>query len=145
MLREPQKLVTVAVPVYKRLDFLSNAIQSVASQDYPNIELIVSDNGMNGTRIPEIVKQNYPRPFRFRQEPATVPLVAHFNHILQDASGHYYVMLCDDDEISPNFVSELAAILQADPRVALAIARQEVMNFSGRVIRTSSAHIPERM
>ena len=145
MLKEPLKLVTVALPVYKRLDFLSKAVQSVASQDYPHIELIVSDNGMNGTRIPEIVKQNYPRPFRFRQEPATVPLVAHFNHILQDASGHYYVMLCDDDEISPTYVSELVAILQADPKVALAFAKQEVVDFSGRVIRTSSAHVPERM
>jgi glycosyltransferase involved in cell wall biosynthesis len=139
------KLVTVAIPVYKRFDFLPKAIQSVALQDYPNIELIVSDNGMNGARVPEIVRQNYPHPFRFRQEPVTVPLVAHFNHLLQEASGNYYVQLCDDDEISPSFASELVGILEDDPRVSVAFARQEVVDFSGCIIRTSSGQIPERM
>jgi glycosyltransferase involved in cell wall biosynthesis len=139
------KLVTVGLPVHRRFDFLANAIQCVALQDYPNIELIVSDNGMNGTRVSEIVRRNYPRSFRFRQNPVTVPIVAHFNQLIHEASGHYYVVLCDDDEISPNYVSELVGILESNPRVSVAIAKQEVVDFSGRVIRTSSGQIPERM
>ena len=139
------KLVTIGIPVYKRFDFLPKAIQSVALQDYPHIELIVSDNGMNGALVPELVRQNYSRPFRFRQEPVTLPLVTHFNNIMREASGDYYVQLCDDDEISPGFVSDLVGILEGDSRVSVAFAKQEVVDFSGHVIRTSVDQIPERM
>ena len=51
------KLATIGIPVYKRLNTLSNALQSVAAQDYPHIELIVSDNGTNGTKVRDIVEQ----------------------------------------------------------------------------------------
>ena len=139
------KLVTIGIPVYKRFDFLPKAIQSVALQDYPNIELIVSDNGMNEGLVADIVRQNYPRPFRFRREPVTVPLVTHFNNIMREAAGDYYVQLCDDDEISPGFVSDLIRILENDARVSVAFAKQEVVDFSGHVIRTSADQIPERM
>ncbi len=139
------KLVTVAIPVYKRFDFLPKAIQCVASQDYPNIELIVSDNGQNGTRVPEIVRQHYPRPFRFRQNPESVSIATHFNQLLQEAAGEYYVVLCDDDEISANYVSELVSVLESNPRVSIALARQEIMETSGRVTQTSSAQLPERI
>ena len=67
------KLVTIGIPIYKRLTTLPQALQSVASQDYPDIELIVSDNGENGNKVKEIVEQCYPRPFRFRQNPCYGP------------------------------------------------------------------------
>ena len=139
------KLVTVAIPVFKRFDFLSKAIQSVASQDYPNIELMVSDNGMNGSRVPELVRQSYARPFRFRQNPVSVPIVTHFNQLVREASGEYYLVLCDDDEISANYVSELVGILESNPRVTVAIAKQEVIEPGGHIIRTSSDQLPEQL
>ncbi len=70
-------LVSICIPVYKRLECIPRALRSVAAQDYPSIELIVSDNGMNGTRVAELVQREYPRPFRFRQNPHTVNPAAH--------------------------------------------------------------------
>jgi len=106
------KLVTVVIPVYRRFDFLPKAIQCVASQDYPHIQLIVSDNGQNGTRVPEIVRQHYPGLFRFRQNPVPVPIATHFNQLLREAAGEYHVVLCDDDEISSNYISEMVGLLE---------------------------------
>ena len=45
-------LVTIALPVYRRLDYLPQALESVRAQDYPNVELLLSDNGPNGDRLP---------------------------------------------------------------------------------------------
>ena len=47
----------IGIHVYKRLQFLPQAVQSGAAQDYENVELIVSDNGVNGSAIPELVGQ----------------------------------------------------------------------------------------
>jgi len=135
-------LVTIAIPIYKRLSTLPQALRSVALQDYPCIELIVSDNGQNGTKVKEIVEQCYPRPFRFRQNPVTVPISPHYNQMIEAASGEYCVVLDDDDTLSPDFVSELAGILDAHPEIAVALAGQEVVDETGKVLSRSSERLP---
>jgi len=139
------KLVTVAIPVYRRFEMLASVLRCVGLQDYPHIELLVSDNGMNGARVPEIVRENYSRPFRFRSNSVTVPMVAHFNQLPREASGHYFMMLCDDDEISPNYVSDLVGILESDAGISAAFGREEIVDLSGRILHTSSAGVPPRM
>jgi len=136
-------LVTIGIPVYKRLRFLPQAVQSVAAQDYQNIELIVSDNGVNGSAIPELVGQYYTRPYRFRQNPATINVTLHFNQIVQEATGDYVVLLGDDDEISPNFVSDLVGVVQRHPEIPVVISKQDFMDEEGRTFRTSSDNVPE--
>lgn len=135
--------MTVAIPVYKRLHYLLGALRAVASQDYPNIELIVSDNGTNGTEVQRIVAAHYPRPYRFRQNQATVSLPDHWNQLLEEASGEYFAILADDDELSPNYVSELAGLLDRHPAAAVAIAAQEILDESGNVVRRSKGPLPE--
>jgi glycosyltransferase involved in cell wall biosynthesis len=133
-------LVTIGIPIYKRLDYLENVLKIVRSQDYPHIELLISDNGMNGTKVPEIVKKQYSRPFKFRQNESTVSLTEHFNQIVHAASGYYFVLLHDDDEISCNYVSELVDQLKRHPEASVALSRQEIMNEAGIVIRQSETN-----
>lgn len=47
-MRLMHKLVTIGVPIYERLQHLPRVLEIAASQDYSNIELLVSDNGENG-------------------------------------------------------------------------------------------------
>ncbi|NJN15537.1 MAG: glycosyltransferase family 2 protein [Oscillochloris sp.] len=131
-------LVTVAVPVYKRLNYVGGAVRSVAAQDYPNIELIVSDNGQNGETLAAIVREHYPKPFVFRRNPQTVTIVEHFNQLVAAASGTYFVLLSDDDYISPEYVSSLVARLEADSQIAVAIGRVETFSEDDeRVLQTT--------
>jgi glycosyltransferase involved in cell wall biosynthesis len=138
-------LVTIGIPVFKRLDTLHKAVQSVALQEYPHIELIISDNGLNGSRVREIVDQWYARPYIFRQNSTSVNLPTHYHQILAAASGEYFVWLPDDDTISPNYISELVCILDQHPDVSIALARQEIVDRSGRVLGQSSDQVPDFM
>lgn len=139
------KLVTIALPIYKRLDYLPHILEILAAQDYPDIELLVSDNGMNGTRVRELVEAHYSRPYRFRQNPATVDISRHFNQLVAEAAGEYLVMLCDDDEISSNYVSELVGSLERHPEAAVALARQEMFNKDGTIVRKSNENMPDAL
>jgi glycosyltransferase involved in cell wall biosynthesis len=140
-----KRLVTIAIPVYKRLQYLPGALRSAAEQDYANIELIVSDNGDNGSTIRKIVDANYPHPYRFRQNPQTVPLTTHFNQLLAEASGEYFVMLADDDELSPRYVSELAGLLDRNPRASFGVGSQEILDEGGQVIRRTKVSLPQTL
>lgn len=138
-------LVTIAIPVYKRLSCLPRALRSVAAQDYPHIELMVSDNGPNGTVVRDLVAQHYTRPYVFRQNSATVPIPVHYNQLVQAGAGKYFIWMPDDDTMNPNYVSELVPILEQDPQIAVAMARQEYVDSSRRVLRTSPNRAPHCM
>lgn len=142
---ETNKLVTIGLPIYKRLEYLPHILKILSEQDYPHIELLVSDNGMNGSKVREIVAANYPRPFRFRQNESTVVVSTHFNQIIREASGEYFMMLCDDDEISSNYVSELVRQLEIHPQASLAFARQENFDENGVTISKSREPLPESL
>ncbi len=138
-------LVTLAVPVYRRLDSLPRALRSVRAQDYGRIDLLVSDNGGNGTEVREIVESVYGRGYRFRRNDRSVPVIRHFNQLIEEARGEYFVLLCDDDVISPDFVSSLVEVMERDPSVSVAIARQEAVDREGNVLTASEPRLPERM
>ena len=110
------ELVTIGIPIYKRLEYLPQILKIVEAQDYPSIELLVSDNGQNGDKIREILDANYSRPCTFRANPSTVSPATHFNQIVHAASGKYFVLLMDDDEISSNYVSELVNQFEHFPK-----------------------------
>ncbi|MEW6301093.1 MAG: glycosyltransferase family A protein, partial [Thermodesulfobacteriota bacterium] len=129
--------------VYKRLEYLPNVLSIVAAQDYPNIELLISDNGMNGNAVPTIVDRYYPKPYTFRQNPSTVSGSTHFNQLIDNASGEYFVVLADDDEISPNYVSELVLLLERHPEASAALAMEEYIDEAGKLIRRSRDTVPE--
>src|SRR5918992_499415 len=137
------KLVTIGIPIYKRLEYLPNVLNVVNSQNYPHIELLVSDNGMNGPKVPAIVERHYSRPFTFRQNDSTVGLSKHFNQIVDAASGEYFLMLADDDEISPNYVSELVSQLERHPQASVALSKQEIINERGAKIREGKDELPD--
>ncbi|MBI4003270.1 MAG: glycosyltransferase family 2 protein [Nitrospira defluvii] len=136
-------IVTIGIPIYKRLHYLAQGVRAVAAQDYPHIELIVSDNGQNGTKVPEIVDQVWGRPWRFRQNAVTVNVTQHYNQIVREATGDYFVMVDDDDWLSPNFVSDLITRLEGHPDVALAMARQVIVDGERRAIGESVPGVPQ--
>lgn len=137
------KLVTIGIPVYKRLEYLPHVLRIVASQDYPNIELLISDNGINGTTLSKLVDAHYPKPYRFRQNSSTVGISIHFNQLIQNATGDYFIVLADDDEITSNYVSELVELLEKHPQASVAMAIQETIDEAGNFLRRSSDTVPE--
>jgi glycosyltransferase involved in cell wall biosynthesis len=140
-----QQLVTVGIPVYKRLDTLSLALRSVAAQHYDAIELVIADDGQNGEKLHTLIKQHYPKPYVLVQNPMNLGVAGNFNRLLNAASGKYFVLLCDDDELSPDMVSELANLLEANPQAALAIPRHELMDETRTVTWRSTVARPTIM
>ena len=91
------------------------------------------------------MQQHYSRPYRFRQNPATVPISAHFNQLVQEASGEFFALLADDDEISSNYASGLVRQFERYPDASVGIARQEILSEEGIVIRKSAEELPHTL
>lgn len=104
------------MPAYNAQPFIENSIKSVLEQDYPNIELIVIDDGSkDGT--PETAEQFGSRVKVLRQKNAG-PAAAR-NRGIAAASGNFIAFLDADDLWLPGKVSLQVKFLQDHPQVGV--------------------------
>jgi glycosyltransferase involved in cell wall biosynthesis len=115
-------LVSVGLPTFDRASTLVRAIESVLVQDWPNLELVVSDNGSSdGTE--EVCKkfcQQDPR-VRYVRHHKNLGPTANFAAVLEHSRGEYFMWLGDDDWLAdPGYVSTCTSFLIGNPDYALA-------------------------
>lgn len=122
-------LVTIAIPAYKRT-YLAEAIQSALSQTYSNIELLVVDDDSPNNLKPVVDNFHDPRIKYFRNERnlGLLNVVKNWNRCLELARGEYFILLCDDDLLEPNFVQELLTLADKYPQCNVFHARRYVLD-----------------
>lgn len=107
-------LVSVIIPCYNQGRFLAQAIGSVQSQTYRDIEVIVVDDGSNdNTRE---VAQSFQRVRYLRQHNAG--LSAARNAGIRESRGQFLVFLDADDVLYPEAVGNNAQYLLRNPEWA---------------------------
>lgn len=102
-----QELVSVYMPTHNRPDMALRAIQSVLSQSYNNIELIVCDDGSDYDayeRVRDVLKENCATYLRL-DSPAGACTAR--NLAIRAAKGTFVTGLDDDDEMLPDHVQGL--------------------------------------
>lgn len=110
-------LISVVVPAYNHADYIDQTIRSIAAQDYPNLEIIVVDDGSSdGTaEAAEEALRRGGRPSRLiRQENAGAH--AALNRGIGAAAGEYIAILNSDDRYLPGRLSRMLAALRESGR-----------------------------
>jgi GT2 family glycosyltransferase len=113
--------VFIGVPTYNRVQSLERALRSALDQDYPHLEIFVSDNAStDGTQALCLkVAASDPR-LRYSRNPENLGGAANFKLVFERAEGEFFMWLADDDWLDPGFVSRCVAVLQARPEVVVA-------------------------
>ena len=104
------------MPAHNRAGYIAEAIDSVLSQDYPNKELIVVDDGSTDETV-EIIK-SYGDQVRLLQQNNLGPAAAR-NAGISLAQGQYIAFLDSDDLWLPGKLTVQVAYLEAHPEVSL--------------------------
>lgn len=113
-------LVTVGIPTFNRAGVLSRAVDSVLSQTYAHLEVIVADNA--STDETSTICERYaaidPR-VRYVRHLENAGATANFVGIPPIANGEFFLWLADDDWIDPTYVEECVAVLAVEQDVQL--------------------------
>jgi len=115
------KLITVVMPCYNAASFVAEAVMSVLNQTYPEVELVVVDDGSTDGS-PDIVKHlvaAYPGKIRLLHQDQQGPYVAR-NHGLAHVSGEFIAFLDADDWWREDFLEKLHVALMEHSSAALA-------------------------
>ncbi|WP_437884229.1 glycosyltransferase [Pseudomonas sp. LRF_L74] len=127
-----QPLVSIAIPAYSPR-FFEAALQSALAQDYPNLEIVVSDDCRDdGIRlIVERLATGSRVPIRYVHNPRQLGGLHNLSRCLEESSGELIKFLNDDDLLAPHCVARMAAVLQAEPDIALVTSRRQVIDAAG--------------
>jgi glycosyltransferase involved in cell wall biosynthesis len=112
--------VSVGLPVYNGRLFVAEAIESILSQTFEDIELVISDNAStDGTA--QICQQFASRDTRVRYYRSDQNRGAAWNHnrVFELSRGEYFKWHTDDDLCHPTFVEKCVKVLDREPGVVL--------------------------
>ncbi|MBW6474946.1 MAG: glycosyltransferase family 2 protein, partial [Anaerolineaceae bacterium] len=115
-------MVSIIIPVYNRPVEFERALQSALAQDYPNIEVIVVDDGSEDD-IQTVVQRNLDNStfsiLYHRQENKGVGGARQKG--VQLSNSVYIQHLDADDTISPNKISSQVKALEENPSAVACI------------------------
>ncbi|MDQ5984350.1 MAG: hypothetical protein CSYNP_00043 [Syntrophus sp. SKADARSKE-3] len=128
------ELVSIIIPAFNHGRYLRQAIDSVLMQDYPNIELIVLDDG--STDNTRAVLESYGDAFYWETHP-NMGQANTLNKGWQQAKGSILSYLSADDILMPDAVSSSLAYLKGD--IVLTYGDFNLIDPSSKIIRQVAA------
>ena len=98
-------LISVCIPVYNGFLYLGETINSVLSQDYDNLEIIIQDNASTDGTWPMLqsLAAAHPQISIMRNE-QNVGMSGNWNLVVNRASGDYVMLLSADDLLEKGFL-----------------------------------------
>ena len=131
--RSANALVTIAVPTFNRAAYLRQSLESVRRQTYPHLEILVGDNASTDGTADLLRELSAAEPrLRGIRHDRNLGMVGNFNAVLRAARGEYFVLVSDDDILSPRAVELLVAACRR-PGVQLAYGAYAVIDSAGDV------------
>lgn len=129
-------LVSVAVPVYNGANYMREAIDSVLAQTYPNVEIVVVNDGSTDDGKTEEVALTYGDRIRYFAKPNGGVATA-LNMALEKAQGDYFCWLSHDDIYLPEKVEkEMDLLLSLPDPNAVVFCRYSTINDKGKAVST---------
>jgi glycosyltransferase involved in cell wall biosynthesis len=111
--------VSVVIPSYNYGRYIKTAIDSALAQDYPNLEVVVSENCSKDETMDVLASYASDSRVRVHVNPRNIGLTPNINKGITLANGQYVVMLSADDFLLPGHTRHLVDIAENHPDVAL--------------------------
>ena len=105
---DPSVEYTIAIPTYKRTEYLKEAIDSALNQDYTfSYNIIVVDNNPERGDGTEMMMDSYKnaKNLSYYKNAENIGMGGNWNRLFQLSKTKWVVMLHDDDVLYPFFIS----------------------------------------
>lgn len=126
-------LVSIGMPVYNEARFVEESLRSITEQNYPNIEIILSDNG--STDETHAICQR----LLSHREGVTINrfdnnkgATENFRFVLERARGKYFMWASGHDLWASDYVSRTVAVLEAEHRAVIAFGTSAWIDEEGQ-------------
>ena len=119
-LKDRYPLISIIIPVYNKGAYLQEALQSLLQQNYPNLEILIRDDGSTDNSasiinaLPSEVQGASIRVFRTENMGASYSR----NYLIERASSRIIILMDADDIMLPGLIEDaLATMRETDSRI----------------------------
>ena len=131
-------MVSICIPSYNHAQYLPATLNSALAQTYPNIEIIVLDDGSKDDSL--AIARDYEARF-----PARVKLYTHagganrgisrtVNAAFAHSAGKYWMGLPSDDILYPDKIEKQVAFLEKNPELGFVYCRVDYIDSEGKKV-----------
>jgi glycosyltransferase involved in cell wall biosynthesis len=129
------KKVSIAITAYNQAHYIGQAVESALAQDYPNLEVVVSDN--HSTDSIQEVMGRYASDHRvkyFRNE-TNLGMIGNFRKALYEYSTGDYALHLDGDDyfIDPGYIREAVELIDRH-KLVMVFARSKSLYEKDNVL-----------
>ena len=139
-------LVSVIIPSYNHQKFIKDTIRSIEEQTYPNIELLIIDDGSKDNScaaIEEELKKNgnrFSRIYFCSQSNSGVAKT--LNKLLKEAKGEYVYISASDDVSAKHSITSLVDVLESDRKAVLAVGNMAFIDEDNHMVNINESFYP---
>jgi glycosyltransferase involved in cell wall biosynthesis len=131
--------VSVVIPCYNGEHYLGKAIESCLALDYPDVEVIVIDDGSVDGSV--AVAERYEDIICVRQPNQGVSSAR--NRGIASATGEFIVFLDHDDELTPDALRIGISRLQEKPEISFTFGVRQTISANGAVLSDQTPNAME--
>lgn len=127
----PTPKVSVCIANYNYGRFLGECIRSVLDQNFDDLEVIVVDNCSTDDSAGVVARIGDSR-VRFFQNRFNLGMIGNYSRSMELAQGDYLTFLDSDNAISPGWLEEAVALLDANPDIGFVYPARMDIDEAGR-------------
>jgi glycosyltransferase involved in cell wall biosynthesis len=126
-MRSSQPLVSIALITYQNASYLEESIESILAQTYPNIEIIIADDGSTdgSMKIIEGYAERFNR-IKILSAPVNRGISANINTAFGHCEGEYICLIAGDDAMYPRKIERQVEYLENNRRFELCFHNVDV-------------------
>ncbi len=143
MLKEYPK-VSVMIITYNQEHFIRETLDSVVSQNYPNLEVVVADDCSKDT-TPQIIleyQQRYPNMIVPVLNPKNLGITGNCNAAFFACTGEFVAVMGGDDLFLPEKILKQVEQFKQDPEVVLSYHPVEIFNSADKKVLYITNQLP---
>ncbi|HZY38607.1 MAG TPA: glycosyltransferase family 2 protein [Mucilaginibacter sp.] len=110
--------VAVVILSWNGANYLRQFLPTVLSSTWPNLEIIIGDNGSTDGSI-EFLKENFPS-VKIIQNDKNYGFTGGYNKVLEHVDSDYFVLLNSDVEVADGWIEPVITLMESDPLIAAA-------------------------
>lgn len=139
--KQYQPLVSIVIPAYNASNYLSEAIDSALAQTYPNVEIIVVNDGSNDDGATEQVALSYGHKIRYFSKENGGSSSA-LNMGIANMTGEWFSWLSHDDLYVPEKLEKQVDYMRSlnlsevELKNHIFFSASELIDANGKTIRT---------
>ncbi|MCI1720523.1 MAG: glycosyltransferase family 2 protein [Bacteroidales bacterium] len=125
--------VTIAIPTYKRPEFIKCAIDSaLAQKDFDNYEVVVVDNDPErDTETEKIVCAIDNPKLKYYKNAENLGMFGNMNRCFKLSRTKWVTILHDDDMLTPDYLSSVMGVVAKRPDIDMLSSRHSIMDVDG--------------